>query len=705
MARAKKATDPVPGSATLRTALAERPEAFLGRPPQDICESARRSVKYFIDPIATEFSQVFQDGIYLDGLDSLQIWEEARLVIDSVVDQVLDKEYAAVVAKAAAAEEELSGSGEDAEASGDEAGESGDETDETGDDADETGSFGSSEPEDGIEYAGDETFITAPDGFSSDAEMDTSALADEDAEDDSADDSADDSEAGGDEQTERGDDGGDEDEDAAAFVKDVHGLNDRFFDIDEFNKLTEAAELGDDDDDDDDDEIDYFADPDMPSLSERKAPRDDYVEDEHDYEAMDAADESEDYDEDDLENHDFGGSGSGANANEIKYNDFFAPPRKQRGRKPGRPFKARRQGDGYGGLGNDVDDSQLSAAMDEMRKDLFDEAEAESEAEFDEDGNRTSLSSFERMQAKLRAQIAKYEEQNVAKKDWTLMGEAKSKDRPVNSLLEEDMEFDRASKPVPVITKEVTDSLEDTIRKRIKTYDFDDLPRRLPDNLPQFRKSKLVDVDQSKSAKSLAELYEDDHQRQQAGEAHVEPQDEKLAAAHGEIEGLFKDVSFHLDALSSWHFTPKPAKPAVTIVANAPAIAMEDAQPAALSTEAMLAPHEVYNTAMSRAEKKEAGATDEVIAANGLPVARSEMTREEKKRRRRREKAKKAKADAARTEQRKARAQKAGSRADVLETLKKANVTVIGKRGEKRDVDGKLKVDRRAPKGSVGLKL
>lgn len=59
------------------------------------------------------------------------------------------------------------------------------------------------------------------------------------------------------------------------------------------------------------------------------------------------------------------------------------------------------------------------------------------------------------------------EAKNVAPKEWMLMGEANSRSRPVNSLLEQDLEFDRIMKPAPVITEESVGSLEDLIKRRI----------------------------------------------------------------------------------------------------------------------------------------------------------------------------------------------------------------------------------------------
>lgn len=47
------------------------------------------------------------------------------------------------------------------------------------------------------------------------------------------------------------------------------------------------------------------------------------------------------------------------------------------------------------------------------------------------------------------------------------MGEATSRTRPLNSLLEEDLDFDRAARVVPVVTEETTKTLEDLIKGRI----------------------------------------------------------------------------------------------------------------------------------------------------------------------------------------------------------------------------------------------
>ncbi|KAK9374681.1 Mpp10 protein-domain-containing protein [Lipomyces chichibuensis] len=701
----------------LRDALSTAPEELL-LPTSELRDSARHSVKYFLDPLAKQYSTVFKQGIYLDGLDSLQIWEQTRLVLDGVADKVLYEKYTAITGGEESGDDELekiakrrklTGTGED----DDEEEEVVEKDSDISDDSDDQDEFeeaiderqerSQSQDQMDIDNNEDEAEEFAEsdvdDGEEGDVQIHDIASVDDEEEHQEYDanhGNYDDSDDGdGNEDDGQSEEDGEHDN----FVKDVHGLNSAFFNIEEFNRMTEEAEQSNFlDDDDDEEDIDYFADPDelSGSLEKNKSRK---VEDNYG-----SFEDSEDYDEDDIEGT-FGSINNQKdddNANDIRYEDFFAPPPGSRRRKrENKSSKNKKfQNDDFEGLGDEFDDDNLELALDGLKKDLFAEDDADKDESDVEDGQ--TLSTFTKMQRKLNAKIAQLEVENVAKKDWALMGEAKARDRPLNSLLEEDLEFDRGTKPVPVITQEVTESLDTMIRNRIKNNDFNDILRRNPDGITEFRPSKLIDVDQTKSSKSLAEIYEEEHLREVDPGSHPTVQDTKLKQAHQEIEELFGDITYKLDALSSWHFTPKPAKPSISIVANASAISMEDAQPIAMSTENMLAPQEVYIplSGIAKDEQKK-----EVIRGDGLPVARAEMTRDERKRRRRREKARHAKQEAKRLETRKVKSQTEGSRASVMETLKKGHVTVIGKQGEKRDIEGRLKADKAGLRGSSGLKL
>ena len=69
-----------------------------------------------------------------------------------------------------------------------------------------------------------------------------------------------------------------------------------------------------------------------------------------------------------------------------------------------------------------------------------------------------------------------------------MKGEADSRSRPLNSLLEETLDFDVNAKPVPVVTEEVTRGLEDIIKYRIIEGAFDDpVKKRLADEQKVLR--------------------------------------------------------------------------------------------------------------------------------------------------------------------------------------------------------------------------
>jgi U3 small nucleolar RNA-associated protein MPP10 len=168
----------------------------------------------------------------------------------------------------------------------------------------------------------------------------------------------------------------------------------------------------------------------------------------------------------------------------------------------------------------------------------------------------SGLSTHEKRQAVLREQIAVLEEENVAKKDWTLMGEATSRSRPQNSLLEEDLEFERVMKVVPVITEDVVQGLEDRIKARILEGRFDDVVRRRAVDDKPFLPSRFFELQDTKSKQSLAQIYEDEYTATQTG-ASTDDRDGKLAKEHEELEKLWERLSYKLDSLSNTHFTPK----------------------------------------------------------------------------------------------------------------------------------------------------
>ena len=167
------------------------------------------------------------------------------------------------------------------------------------------------------------------------------------------------------------------------------------------------------------------------------------------------------------------------------------------------------------------------------------------------------MTAHERRMAALREQIAELEQENVGAKDWVLMGEVDSRKRPQNSLLEEDLEFERLSKAIPVETEEVIKSLEERIKARILENQFDDVVRKRPVDDKPFLPSRFFELQDTKSKQSLAEIYEDEYTAAQTNGVAGEDRDGKLKKEHQEIEKLWESLCSKLDALCNAHFTPK----------------------------------------------------------------------------------------------------------------------------------------------------
>lgn len=79
-----------------------------------------------------------------------------------------------------------------------------------------------------------------------------------------------------------------------------------------------------------------------------------------------------------------------------------------------------------------------------------------------------------------------------------------------------------------------------------------------------FLPSRVFELNDEKSTKSLAQIYEDDFtasNEKAAGRAPVmNEKDSKLKQQHDEIEKLWEDICYKLDALSNANFTPKQVR-------------------------------------------------------------------------------------------------------------------------------------------------
>ncbi|KAM6203196.1 U3 small nucleolar ribonucleoprotein MPP10 [Rhynchocyon petersi] len=197
-------------------------------------------------------------------------------------------------------------------------------------------------------------------------------------------------------------------------------------------------------------------------------------------------------------------------------------------------------------------------------------------------------SSFEKRQEKMNEKIASLEKELLEKKPWQLQGEVTAQKRPENSLLEETLHFDHAVRMAPVITEETTLKLEDIIKQRIKDQVWDDVVRKEKPKEDAYEYKKRVTLDHEKSKLSLAEIYEQEYIKLNQVKTTEEENPEHL-----EIQRMMDSLFLKLDALSHFHFIPKPPVPEVKVVSNLPAIVMEEVAPVSVSDAALLAPEEI----------------------------------------------------------------------------------------------------------------
>ncbi|KAJ5812579.1 U3 small nucleolar ribonucleoprotein complex subunit Mpp10p [Penicillium riverlandense] len=677
------------------------PWAFL-RPTTDLHSTVTDSAKQFLDPLAAsivdaqftrrqinkkrkrselgpEDSQPLQlKNLYVDGFTSNQIWEQATRILESAGGEI--ERDIALISKNQQPSLDISDP-EDAESISDSQNSlSGVSEDEASID----GSMGT-----GLES----------DLENSHLDLEDSELADEMAEPLSEDEEDDDASAA--------------EEDPGTYADDKFGLNDGFFSIDDFNRQSELLERQDamgapEEDEDSSDEIDWHTDPllagNASTIREkdgRKKPSS--LEDDEDDSSEEEgptfgnADLNADSGSDDDENlSDAAGNDAAGwvNTSDIKYADFFAPPPRKVSSKKTRALPKTQPKE-------TIMDEDIDRAMDDVRRDLFDDEPSDQGEEDDMDESpdaQGERSTHEKQRARIADEIRRLEAANVAKKEWMLAGEARAVERPVNSLIEEDLDFERVGKPVPVVTNETTEDIEELVKRRILANEFDEVLRRRPGaSDTRGAKKSRFELDDTKPQQSLAELYETDHLRA-TDPNFVDAKDRKLMRDHAEINNLWKEVSSQLDTLSNWHYKPKAPQANINVVTDAPTIMMEEARPTAGSAAAGptgLAPQEIY------APGDDGRVAGEVVLKNGASASREEMTREEKARLRRQQKKNKSKE---KTQSAGQRPSKAAEKEQLVSDLKKGGVKVIDKEGRMTNVDGG-KVSASAKNRADTLKL
>ncbi len=177
----------------------------------------------------------------------------------------------------------------------------------------------------------------------------------------------------------------------------------------------------------------------------------------------------------------------------------------------------------------------------------------------------------------------------LGEKPWEYRGEIGAKGRPVNSLLELGVDVERRTRaPIP-ITAEKTNALEDMIKTRILEGSFNDVePKNMKVEKTRHKVVEDPELSVNKSKEGLGDVYEAEYMRRTLGVERSDPNKDKKK----ELKELFSKLCYKLDALSNFRFKPKPVIQDAKVVANIPAVEMEEALPVSMSTAVTTAPEE-----------------------------------------------------------------------------------------------------------------
>ncbi|XP_028442391.1 U3 small nucleolar ribonucleoprotein MPP10 [Perca flavescens] len=357
-------------------------------------------------------------------------------------------------------------------------------------------------------------------------------------------------------------------------------VDDSFFKLSEMELFLDDMDKREGKEDENEDELDYFQD--LPS------------------------DEDDDLDLDQVLSTKKKKKNAVKSSRNLKYKDFFdavdSEPAKADGEDDSMDESQEEGEEEIDGEEDDYDGEEEGGDEDEETKEsnkkvtfnLSGDEDSEGEDMEDIFGGKTpssakskSKSSFEKRQEKMSEKIDELEKAALAEKPWQLSGEVTAQTRPENSMLEEHVEFEQTSRMAPSITEETTLQLEDIIKQRIKDQAFDDVVRKEKPKEEVFEYKKRLTLDHEKSKQSLAEVYEQEYLKQN------QQKTEEENPSHVEIQKLMDTLFLKLDALSNFHFTPKPPVPEVKVVSNLPTITMEEVAPVSASDATLLAPEEV----------------------------------------------------------------------------------------------------------------
>jgi U3 small nucleolar RNA-associated protein MPP10 len=164
--------------------------------------------------------------------------------------------------------------------------------------------------------------------------------------------------------------------------------------------------------------------------------------------------------------------------------------------------------------------------------------------------------------------IEDLEDKMMGDKDWHMKGEVSAKERPKGSLVENFLDFETTIKAPPIPTADYTESIETLIKSRIKEDLFDDPVRK---TLKEEKKTQ-IEIDFQKNKKGLAEIYEEDYEKNVLKLSN----ETEINEAKKEIDELCNKVYTIFDKLTNNNFVSGTRKNEMKVLTNVPAIQLEE---------------------------------------------------------------------------------------------------------------------------------
>ena len=232
-----------------------------------------------------------------------------------------------------------------------------------------------------------------------------------------------------------------------------------------------------------------------------------------------------------------------------------------------------------------------------------DESEDESEIVEPMAKKPKGLGDLARKLASLEEEIAEFETKQMDKKHWTLTGEATGKARPLNSILESNLELPfghMAGKRLDESRDLIVDEndfdpenpekpkfdLDLIIKQRVADRTFDDVLRRKVDAVVHDEKpsDRLEGLDFEKSQLGLADVYAKQYEKDIFNQSDAS---EKQSAEKEEAKQAFAKLMHKLDCLTNFNFAPRPPvirKAGADGVKDLPAMKLEEPIPLIISS-------------------------------------------------------------------------------------------------------------------------